>query len=130
MKWKQRVIIFDRYIDDSMGGYTRINNVSSIKHNIELTGTKDVFTVQYIEEDDNNRKKIFEGDILQVDLNKSVIHGYVYYSPAISCYTLKYKKFMTPIHEIHHLSQWGAKWIIGNVFQNPELVEKYKLKLK
>jgi len=124
MKWKQKEITLDRYILKKNGEYRRLENVDDVRDNYN----EGSFTVRYIEEKDNKGIKIFEADILKVNLRKSVIHGYIYYNGAISAYTLNYKNFGTPIHEITGLLQWSEKFVIGNVFQNPELVKKYKLK--
>ena len=127
MKWKQRETIFDRYISDNMGGYVRSYNVAVIKPRAELTGTKDSFTVQYTGVKDIDGKKIFEGDIVNCKAGLDNWVGFVQFDTASGAF----KHYMKNVyaHRVKLSLDINPPLIIGNVFQNPELVEKYKLEV-
>jgi len=126
IKWKQREILLDRYISDNMGGYNRSFNVQNIKKRAEISGEGDSFTVQYTGVKDINGKKIFEGDICHLEspyLDESMKGITVFHE---ACFQFKVTVGDKP-EAYKHIIMWKKIWILGNVFQNPELVEKYGL---
>lgn len=115
MEWKQREIIIDRYIPDDMGDYSRLSNIARIKH-------QEGFIVQYTGVDDINGQKIFEGDIVKHEDQSGIIVGVVIF---------KNLSFMWQTSWLGNsclfLKNCKKPEILGNVFQNPVLVKKYKL---
>jgi len=140
MEWKQRELLLDQYIPDNMGGYIRQHNVLDIKKSrAELTGTglSSIFvpiTVQYTGVKDINGKKIFEGDIVESESeewdNKGLIpvkhQDIVEWGVEDGQWIVR--DIIEPIEENVLYDLIECK-ILGNVFQNQELVEKYKLEV-
>ena len=88
---------------------------------LQYTGVKDV-----------NGKKIFEGDIVNISnklCNPSTPDwvGYVEYDTNGAAFIISLREDKDQVTHVLVISP--ASEIIGNVFQNPELVEKYKLEI-
>lgn len=137
MKWEQRELEFRAYFpegywcirgeksEDIVGGYYCQENYggTSIMETIGLEPYDEedgVFVVQYTGVKDINGKKIFEGDIVNMlPLKKWASWiGYVEYEVNSTAFI---------VHLEHDLSICSNSEILGNVFQYPELVEKYGL---
>lgn len=137
MKWKQRELEFrglscsekewsygvplcvgqDWYImDNDLHYFPQFNNNDFIhvfpNSILQYTGVKDI-----------NGKKIFEGDIIQYEYGV----GYVLFKDMGFCLG-EYDENKQKLHIFYMIHADNLK-IIGNVFQNPELVEKYKLEV-
>ena len=135
MKWKQRELEFRLYVpagniwarkEDKY--FTSIENWQDRQEEAEtslvlLNG----FTVQYTGVKDVNKVKIFEGDICRYSINRFHQNeiGYVKYDPSTLCFRLYTNHANTGII----VADDSFLEVYGNVFQNPELVEKYKLEI-
>lgn len=135
-KWKQRELEFRLYVPAgnpfSMKEDKYFTSIENWQDRQEESETSLVllngFTVQYTGVKDVNGVKIFEGDIVDVlPYPKQEWIGYVKYCSSAGCFIID-----------SLISDYGSKTtepiytdckIIGNVFQNPELVEKYKLEV-
>jgi len=152
MKWKQREILFrgltqhdktwrygnlaqssgmswvfdyDIWATDISKIVLDNNGEGRVCHVIDETCT------QYTGVEDMNGKKIFEGDIVQCYWSGDFREGHSY---ALVRYI--FSSFALIFDPIRDVQQNGSKLddcvpkeikILGNVFQNPELVEKYEL---
>jgi len=117
-KWKQRELLFDRYVINNQGGFSRRENVTYVNPDIPEEEAKyPSFTVQYTGVKDMNGVKIFEGDIVRESPKTGRI-DYIIVQYGISLFGAGFTFYKSRNYEI-----------LGNVFQNPELVEKYKLEI-
>ena len=80
----------------------------------------DVILMQYIGHRDKTGKEICENDIAEGNLfdRRLPILGRVVYDFAYAQYALKNEGGLTPLHKIAEVE------IIGNIYENPELMEK------
>jgi len=130
MKWKQRELEFRHYSKDygpeagwlpspvkSINGWWQIDG-----YNDEAEG--DTINVQYAGQKDVKKVKIFEADIVR--------HYRDWFKP-VGIIKFRYFRFLLscPKNNLEMYIMHNEKLeILGNVFQNPELVKKYKLELK
>lgn len=71
---------------------------------------------------DENGKEIFEGDIVK-DGGEDV--GVVVYDKECGAYGLKYKSnVILTFENIDELGDWKGSAVIGNIYENPELLEE------
>lgn len=75
---------------------------------------------------DKNKKEIYEGDIIRLDTNQI---GEIYYRPETLCYSLRhpisraYRLDLYTFHDEHYNVLNGNLEIIGNIFENKDLVK-------
>jgi len=134
MEWKQRDLEFRAYVrkgswlyerHECKGEYGCIENWEDDNDEKMAFLSKGVFVVQYTGKEDINWKNIFEADICRFenDFGDTLI-AVVRYSPDITSFRLFSDKNTSYILGNEYIAETQ---ILGNVFQNPELIEKYKL---
>ncbi|VUW99116.1 YopX protein [Streptococcus constellatus] len=108
-KWMCEVTVIDydlRSVD--------ICRIGDVEHYTEMTVSKDeVILVQSTGLKDKNSVEIFEGDILKYDSES----GKVVYDPDRTMWRVYGKDFDDA------LSDWWIGRVIGNIYENPELME-------
>lgn len=96
-------------------------------HSPELKGVYlvDLETVcQYTGTPDKNRRKIFEGDIVRRKLFEEYIIGEVVWQGIGVCgFYLKYGNKYYPIGKDEYVEMSSCDEVIGNIFDNPELLK-------
>lgn len=80
---------------------------------------------QYIGLTDKNGVKIFEGDVVRIPSFKPALMLIGFIEGAF-CLTNSEKEFIADIHYIHHAGINEAE-VIGNIHDNPELLENRKI---
>ena len=73
--------------------------------------------MQYTGRKDVNGKEIYEGDIIADDAGRII--GYVIYDETSAVYLLKFE-----LGGDYYLNRFTEYKIIGNIYQNPELLEE------
>ncbi len=125
MKWEQRELGFRRYVPTGDGKYDCYDGIKDVGLPIFKR-----FTVQYTGRDDITGEKIFEADICKIQVYDignvpdeyiAVVHYSIYYS------AMRYYARVEDTGLFFNLYSPGCSEIIGNAFQNPELVNKYNL---
>ena len=81
---------------------------------------KDIYIMQYTGLKDKNGVEIYENDLIKGDLYDSRLPtmGEVVFDEHFSFYANKNEAGNTPLHRITNIK------IIGNIYENPELVDK------
>ena len=130
MNWEQRELEFKRYFlkDDK---YQCIDDVVDLRDNVQkMAKHYHTFVVQYTGVKDVKGVKIFEGDIVEVLVKDLPI---LVTTIGIVEFINGQFKIVSPERDIefNYILEYTSNvlTILGNVFQNPELVEKYKLKV-
>jgi uncharacterized phage protein (TIGR01671 family) len=87
------------------------------KNTLEMLN--DVEIMQYTGLHDKNGKEIYEGDNAEGNLfdRRVPIMGTIVYDIAYACYALQNEAGLTPLFKIAEIE------IIGNIYENPELLE-------
>lgn len=79
---------------------------------------------QYTGVPDKNRRKIFEGDIVRRKMFDGYIVGVVvWFDIGVCGYYLKHGNTYYPIGADEHTGTAAGDEVIGNIFDNPELLE-------
>jgi len=124
MKWKQRNLEFRAYVPKTHYMYKDFKGTGEylvLENDYALPITSpNIIKVQYTGVKDINGQNIFEGDICK--LHRPIMKGE---KTALKPQYTIIKFIMARWNIIHPL----VYEILGNVFQNPELVEKYKLEV-
>lgn len=82
---------------------------------------------QYVGLIDKNSKKIFEGDIVNIEEHETMVNGYyqIIYSEKNHCYALKrnieYHYNYFSFSDLNGFAETSE--IVGNIYDNPELLE-------
>jgi len=132
MKWEQRELEFKAYYHKSTWQYKFESGTGEYYCNDEwenwppviANGEKGIFVVQYSGVKDVNGKKIFEGDLVEVRPNEAenVLIRLVKYNPNTGFNLPLYEKCIDTMCGTG-TTVYFAYEIIGNIFQNPEIVE-------
>lgn len=69
---------------------------------------------------DKNGKEVFEGDIVVEEYHDSLNYGRVFYSEKKACYRVEFKNLVNGFD----LADVAVKFVAGNVYENPELLEE------
>jgi uncharacterized phage protein (TIGR01671 family) len=80
--------------------------------------------MQYTGFVDERCNEIYEGDIVRVITDKKGVIGEVVYIPEETAFCVKAKGF--EIFPLGFLNNWFEIEILGNIYQNPELLEEGK----
>ena len=103
-----------------------------------LSNRLDIPSEQFTGLHDKNGKEIYEGDILRLNYDRTSgkpIEGMVRWfqgnrHPEDGCYGMEYLgwvlseyKSMDPASESYHMSIESVREVIGNIHENPELLE-------
>lgn len=65
-------------------------------------------------------KEIFEGDIVVEEYRDSLNYGRVFYSEKKACHRVEFKNLVNGFD----LADVAVKFVAGNVYENPELLEE------
>lgn len=117
-----------KYMDDDfflhsyLGSYQRASKTYDTP-NTEIQGTDDLIIMQYVGLKDKNGKEIYEGDIVKV-FNGT--EGEILTEVFLYDYGWRFKRIDN--NEAWYFYQWendetGIE-IIGNIYQNPELLKE------
>lgn len=93
------------------------------------TGQERFILMQYTGLKDNNGKEIYEGDVLRLwrSISKNGIKRGGYYKPLIVKYCDTWCQFVVEDYSTKDKygvwQQFGAFEVIGNIYENPELLE-------
>lgn len=135
-KWKQRELEFKLYVPDGSDDYKDYDGegdycclegaIAIVRINNNRKNTGEII-VQYTGVKDVKKVQIFEADICRYSINRFHQNevGYVKYDPSTLCFRLYRNHASTGIIVVDD----SFLEVYGNVFQNPELVEKYKLEV-
>lgn len=82
---------------------------------------EDVFLMQFTGLTDKNGKEIYEGDVVKWDDTEQC--GYIEYAPEATEYVVDEWKTGNTRSEGHSLSSLGAVEIIGNIYENADLLK-------
>ena len=94
----------------------------SYGQNYDHIKSSDAFIMQYTGLKDKNGKEIYEGDLLLVDERRTVK---VYWHDELAMYDTKFISDNLPsnfFNELRNLSWKHRTEIIGNIYENPELL--------
>lgn len=94
-----------------MYGYS--NNSQSYGN--RTTSFEDCLLMQYIGFEDNNGKKIYEGDIINIDYGEVIVKAVVEYCGA--------SFFGSTNADNWDLNEYHKIEVLGNIYENPELME-------
>jgi len=74
---------------------------------------------------DKNGKNIYEGDIIECEVigEKEPHYGFIYYNNHLSCFALNISFMKKVDYESINVSHTLNFKIIGNIFENPELIK-------
>ncbi len=84
--------------------------------------TKEVELMQYTGIRDKNGKEIYEADIVKVVTDKKGVIGEVVYIAEETAFCVKAKGF--EIFPLGFLNNWFEIEVLGNIYENPELLEE------
>lgn len=88
-----------------------------------LFGFDEIELLQYIGLKDKNDKEIYEGDIIEIS---NQLHGIIMFNQEMSYFGIKYIETVG-CNYIKQLGNWISCYkIIGNIYDNPELIEQAK----
>ena len=139
MKWKQREFEFRAWNGTKIRYKVSINNNGvPVRYGYQWYDSgndlKTAPVMQYTGVKDINGKKIFEGDIVKVTTEDKLAHATSVDQDYTHYCIVTYNEGDFDLSEFERIlmSQDIIRKfeVIGNVFQNPELVEQYKLEIK
>ena len=106
------------YFDDKEAEYVDDDNV------LRFIGFKNIELMQSTGLKDKNGKEIFEGDILAFETDDEVINVNVFWDEEHALFMFESKKYneQEPLAELVENNTYPFE-IIGNIYENPELLE-------
>jgi len=109
------------YFDDKEAEYVDDDNV------LRFIGFKNIVLMQSTGLKDKNDKEIFEGDILAFETDDEVINVNVFWDEEHALFMFESKKYneQEPLAELVENNTYPFE-IIGNIYENPELLEDIK----
>lgn len=109
------------YFNDKEAEYVDDDNV------LRFIGFKNIELMQSTGLKDKNGKEIFEGDILACKTDDKVINLNVFWDEEHALFMFESKKYneQEPLAELVENNTYPFE-IIGNVYENPELLEEIK----
>ena len=89
-----------------------------------LVDNEDYILSQFTGLKDKNGKEIFVGDVIKIKCNEDIIIGDVFYNQSRCCYMINHPAGYNGSFGLHALTIEICDEfnIIGNIFQNPELL--------
>lgn len=115
----------------------RGNTPLSLLYEILVARKEDFDVMQYTELEDKNKIDIYEQDILKVELplggfwgnTKKEKIGIVRYEKEYGAYIVQWEYSKHQHHENLTCDIAFTSEVLGNVYENPELLEKYNLRV-
>ncbi|RSI87087.1 YopX family protein [Streptococcus mitis] len=114
----QLYLVDGLYFDDKEAEYVDDDNV------LRFIGFKNIELMQSTGLKDKNGNEIFEGDILAFETDDEVINVNVFWDEEHALFMFESKKYneQEPLAELVENNTYPFE-IIGNIYENPELLE-------
>jgi len=104
--------------------YHNVGFLKNAPHQHENDGWEQFELMQFTGLKDKNGKEVFEGDVIKIKCNEDIIIGDVFYNQSRCCYMINHPAGYNGFFGLHTLTIEICDEfnIIGNIFQNPELL--------
>lgn len=110
----------------NIGGFALLSGLSSFKFLVLPYPQEDYILMQYTGLKDKNEKEIYECDILKVYINNE-LYGMGKVVMVLGCWSLEWiddnEAYIEPIVTTKKVIDMQELEVVGNIYENPELLE-------